>query len=158
MLCAYRKSIAKQQKEEIGDLGRRLNIELARRVNDLEQYRSEFFGRLREILSNNPLIRVEGDRFLLQAELLFPSGNADLSEPGKQELEALADVLKDIIPAIPDDLQWILRIDGHTDRVPINSSRYSSNWELSTARAVSCGPLPGEPGYSGGTHGCSGVQ
>ena len=126
-----------QQKEEIGDLGRRLNIELARRVNDLEQYRSEFFGRLREILSDNPLIRVEGDRFLLQAELLFPSGNADLSEPGKQELEALADVLKDIIPAIPDDLQWILRIDGHTDRVPINSSRYSSNWELSTARAVS---------------------
>ncbi len=126
-----------QQEEEIGDLGRRLNIELARRVNDLEQYRSEFFGRLREILSDNPLIRVEGDRFLLQAELLFPSGNADLSEPGKQELEALAAVLKDIIPAIPDDLQWILRVDGHTDRVPISSSRYPSNWELSTARAVS---------------------
>jgi len=126
-----------QQEEEIGDLGRRLNIELARRVNDLEQYRSEFFGRLREILSDNPLIRVEGDRFLLQAELLFPSGNADLSEPGKQELEALAAVLKDIIPAIPDDLQWILRVDGHTDRVPINSTRYPSNWELSTARAVS---------------------
>ncbi len=126
-----------QQKEEIGDLGRRLNIELARRVNDLEQYRSEFFGRLREILSDNPLIRVEGDRFLLQAELLFSSGNAELSEPGKQELDALADVLQEIIPAIPNDLQWILRVDGHTDRIPINSVRFPSNWELSTARAVS---------------------
>lgn len=126
-----------QQKEEIGDLGRRLNIELARRVNDLEQYRSEFFGRLREILSDNPLIRVEGDRFLLQAELLFSSGNAELSEPGKQELDALADVLQEIIPAIPSDLQWILRVDGHTDRIPINSVRFPSNWELSTARAVS---------------------
>ncbi|MEJ2058518.1 MAG: peptidoglycan-binding protein, partial [Desulfofustis sp.] len=126
-----------QQEEEIGDLGKRLNIELARRVNDLEQYRSEFFGRLREILGDNPLIQVEGDRFLLQAELLFPSGNAELSDSGKQELDALADVLKTIIPAIPDDLQWILRVDGHTDRVPINSARYPSNWELSTARAVS---------------------
>ena len=127
----------RQQKEEIGDLGRRLNIELARRVNDLEQYRSEFFGRLREILSDNPLIRVEGDRFLLQAELLFSSGNAELSEPGKLELDALAAVLQEIVPAIPDDLQWILRVDGHTDRIPINSVRYPSNWELSTARAVS---------------------
>jgi chemotaxis protein MotB len=126
-----------EQKEQIGDLGKRLNIELARRVNDLERYRSEFFGRLREILGDNPMIRVEGDRFLLQAELLFPSGNADLSDQGKQELDELAGVLNEIIPAIPADLQWILRIDGHTDRVPINSERYSSNWELSTARAVS---------------------
>lgn len=126
-----------EQKEQIGDLGKRLNIELARRVNDLERYRSEFFGRLREILGDNPMIRVEGDRFLLQAELLFPSGNADLSDQGKQELDELAGVLNEIMPAIPADLQWILRVDGHTDRVPINSERYSSNWELSTARAVS---------------------
>ncbi len=126
-----------EQKEQIGDLGRRLNIELARRVNDLERYRSEFFGRLREILSENPMIRVEGDRFLLQAELLFPSGTADLSDQGKAELEELAGVLSEIIPSIPDDLQWILRIDGHTDRIPMNSVRYPSNWELSTARAVS---------------------
>ena len=127
----------RQQKEEISDLGRRLNIELARRVNDLERYRSEFFGRLREILGNNPLIQIEGDRFLLQAELLFPSGNADLSDNGKLELDGLADVLNEIIPAIPEDLQWILRVDGHTDKVPINSLRFPSNWELSTARAVS---------------------
>lgn len=125
------------QKEEIDDLGRRLNIELARKVNDLERYRSEFFGRLRDILGDNPMIRVEGDRFLLQAELLFPSGNSDLSAQGKQELDGLAEVLNEIIPSIPADLQWILRVDGHTDRVPMNSVRYSSNWELSTARAVS---------------------
>ncbi len=126
-----------QQKEQIGELGKRLNIELARRVNDLERYRSEFFGRLREILGDNPMIRVEGDRFLLQAELLFPSGSADLSDQGKAELDRLAEVLTRIIPLIPEDLQWILRIDGHTDRIPINSARFSSNWELSTARAVS---------------------
>jgi chemotaxis protein MotB len=126
-----------QQKEQIGELGKRLNIELARRVNDLERYRSEFFGRLREILGDNPMIRVEGDRFLLQAELLFPSGSADLSDQGKAELNELAEVLTTIIPLIPEDLQWILRIDGHTDRIPINSVRFSSNWELSTARAVS---------------------
>ncbi len=126
-----------EQKEQISDLGRRLNIELARRVNDLERYRSEFFGRLREILGENPMIRVEGDRFLLQAELLFPSGTADLSDQGKAELDGLAGVLNEIIPSIPDDLHWILRIDGHTDRIPMNSVRYPSNWELSTARAVS---------------------
>ena len=125
------------QQEQIDDLGRRLNIELARKVNDLERYRSEFFGRLREILGNNPMIKVEGDRFLLQAELLFASGNADLSDTGRQELDRLASVLNEIIPAIPAELQWILRVDGHTDRVPMNSALYSSNWELSTARAVS---------------------
>jgi len=126
-----------EQKEQIGDLGRRLNIELARKVNDLERYRSEFFGRLREVIADNPMIRVEGDRFLLQAELLFPSGSADLSDQGKLELQSLADVFKDISTDIPDDLHWILRVDGHTDKVPISSNQYPSNWELSTARAVS---------------------
>ena len=126
-----------EQNEQISDLGRRLNIELARKVNDLERYRSEFFGRLREIIADNPMISIEGDRFLLQAELLFPSGTANLSDRGKLELQELAGVLKEIIPAIPGDLQWILRVDGHTDSVPISSAQYPSNWELSTARAVS---------------------
>ncbi len=125
------------QKEQISDLGRRLNIELARKVNELERYRSEFFGRLRDIIADNPMVRIEGDRFLLQAELLFPPGNADLSEQGKGELLELAGVLKEISSGIPDDLQWILRVDGHTDRVPISTVKYPSNWELSTARAVS---------------------
>lgn len=126
-----------EQKEQISDLGKRLNIELARKVNDLERYRSEFFGRLREIIADNPMVRIEGDRFLLQAELLFPSGTADLSDQGKGELQELAAVFKEISAGIPDDLQWILRVDGHTDRVPINTGMYPSNWELSTARAVS---------------------
>ncbi|MCP3869606.1 MAG: OmpA family protein [Gammaproteobacteria bacterium] len=125
------------QEEEIRDLGDRLNIELARRVNELERYRSEFFGRLRQIVGDNPVIRIEGDRFLLQAELLFASGTAELGEQGKMQLQELASLLVGLISTIPDDLQWILRVDGHTDRIPIRSSRFASNWELSMARAVS---------------------
>ena len=126
-----------QQQQKILDLGERLNIELARRVNDLEQYRSDFFGRLREILGDNPGISIEGDRFLLQAELLFASGTAQLGDPGKVQLQELAELIVSLIPMIPEDLSWILRVDGHTDRVPIRSSRFASNWELSMARAVS---------------------
>jgi chemotaxis protein MotB len=126
-----------EQEEEIRNLGERLNIELSRRVNELERYRSDFFGRLREIIGDNPVIRIEGDRFLLQSELLFASGTAELGEQGQNQLQQVAKVLLELIPSIPDDLQWILRVDGHTDRIPISSSRFSSNWELSMARAVS---------------------
>ncbi len=126
-----------EQVEIIQDLGDRLNVELARKVNELERYRSDFFGRLRAIVSDNPVIRVEGDRFLLQAELLFPSGTAELGDRGKAELKQVAGVLLQLIPAIPSDLQWILRVDGHTDREPIRSKQFASNWELSMARAVS---------------------
>ncbi len=126
-----------EQAEKIRDLGDRLNIELARRVNELERYRSEFFGRLRQIVGDNPVIRIEGDRFLLQAELLFASGTAELGAQGKVQLQELAALLVELISSIPDDLQWILRVDGHTDRMPIRSSRFASNWELSMARAVS---------------------
>lgn len=129
-------STRQEQEEKIQDLGKRLNIELARRVNELERYRSEFFGRLRTIVGDNPIIKIEGDRFLLQAELLFGSGTAQLGEPGKDQLRRLASLLRELIPNIPDDLEWILRIDGHTDRVPIRSAEFASNWELSTARAV----------------------
>ncbi len=125
------------QTEEIRELGRRLNIELARKVNELERYRSDFFGRLRQIIGDNPAVRIEGDRFLLQSELLFASGTAQLGEQGKEQLAKLAGVIKVLIPKIPSDLPWILRVDGHTDRVPIQSGRFNSNWELSTARAVS---------------------
>jgi flagellar motor protein MotB len=116
--CVVSKIDRQQQKEEISDLGRRLNIELARRVNELERYRSEFFGQLREILGNNPIIQIEGDRFCFRPSCSFPSGSADLSDSGKRELDGLADVLNEIIPAIPDNLQWILRVDGHTDKCP----------------------------------------
>jgi chemotaxis protein MotB len=125
------------QKTELKALGKRLNILLARQVNKLEKYQSEFFGRLREILGESPYIRIEGDRFVLQSELLFGSGSADLGETGKGHLLKVADILKQLSIKIPDDINWILRIDGHTDRIPINNNRFASNWELSTARAVS---------------------
>jgi chemotaxis protein MotB len=130
--------VEKKNKEaKLEDLGRRLNIALARKVNVLEQYRSEFFGRLREILGNHPLMRIEGDRFVFQAELLFDSGSAKLGEEGKGHLTKLATTLRVLSKRIPEDIKWVLRIDGHTDRVPIHNERFASNWELSTARATS---------------------
>lgn len=125
------------QSAELKDLGKRLNILLARRVNKLERYQSEFFGRLREILGDSPYIRIEGDRFVLQSELLFASGSADLGESGKYQLKKVAKILLELSEKIPEDINWILRVDGHTDRIPIHNRRFASNWELSTARAVS---------------------
>lgn len=125
------------QETEIKDLGNRLNLALAQRVNDLEAYRSEFFGRLKTVLGDNPLIRVEGDRFVFQAELLFASGSAELGPEGARHLSRLAATLETLAAKIPAGIDWILRIDGHTDRVPVTSGRFASNWELSTARAVS---------------------
>lgn len=125
-----------EKQAELEEVGKRLNTLLAERVNELERYQSEFFGRLREILQDNENIRIVGDRFLLPSELLFASGSASLGEEGQRELDKLAEVLLDVASAIPDDIDWILRIDGHTDRIPINTEEFPSNWELSTARAV----------------------
>ena len=121
---------------ELENVSRRLNVLLAERVNQLEQYQSEFFARLRDILAANENIRIVGDRFLLPSELLFASGSAQLGEDGKRELDKLAKVLLNVADKIPDDVDWILRIDGHTDIIPINTPQFPSNWELSTARAV----------------------
>lgn len=128
----------RDKQAEIKNLGERLNIELAREVNKLKRYRSDFFGRLQAVLSDVPYVEIEGDRFVFQAELLFASGSASLQEKGKAHLAKLAKALGDVSAAIPSDLNWILRIDGHTDRVPITNSDslYRSNWELSTARAL----------------------
>ncbi|MCM0614154.1 peptidoglycan -binding protein [Marinobacter sediminum] len=125
-----------EKEGELENVSRRLNTLLAERVNQLEQYQSEFFSRLRDILATNENIRVVGDRFLLPSELLFASGSAQLGADGKGELDKLAQVLLDVVDSIPDDLDWILRIDGHTDLIPINTPQFPSNWELSTARAV----------------------
>ena len=125
-----------EKEDELKDVSQRLNTLLAERVNQLEQYQSEFFSRLRDILATNENIRVVGDRFLLPSELLFASGSAQLGEEGKRELDKLAEVLLDVVAAIPGDIDWILRIDGHTDLIPINTPQFPSNWELSTARAV----------------------
>ncbi|MFN2360422.1 MAG: peptidoglycan -binding protein [Marinobacter sp.] len=125
-----------EKEAELEEVGKRLNTLLAERVDELERYQSEFFGRLRDILQDNENIRIVGDRFLFPSELLFASGSASLGEQGEQELDKLAEVLLDVASAIPDDIEWILRIDGHTDRIPINTEEFPSNWELSTARAV----------------------
>jgi chemotaxis protein MotB len=127
----------KDQQGQIADLGRRLNVALATKVQELARYRSEFFGRLREILGDRPDIRVVGDRFVFQSEVLFAPGNAELAEPAKKQLEPVIAALKEISAKIPADINWVLRVDGHTDRRPINNDQFASNWELSTARAIS---------------------
>ena len=121
----------------IEDLGQRLNTALASKALQLQRYRSEFFGRLREALGQYPDIRIEGDRFILPSELLFESGSDQLGAEGRQQVARLARTLNEIAAIIPADIDWILRIDGHTDRRPINSERFQSNWELSAARAIS---------------------
>lgn len=134
---AAAEAVKQEQAGKIEDLGKRLNIALAREVNRLARYQSEFFGRLREVLGENPDIRVVGDRFVFSSELLFASGTADLGADGRQQLVRFAATLRDLARRIPADLDWVLRVDGHTDRVPISNERYASNWELSTARALS---------------------
>ncbi|WP_242480389.1 peptidoglycan -binding protein [Rhodovibrio sodomensis] len=126
----------KQKEVRIANLSERLNEALANKVQELARYRSEFFGRLREVLGDNENIRVVGDRFVFQSEVLFDSGSATLGQDGRQQIRQLADTLKGIIAEIPDNIDWILRVDGHTDDRPIETSRFPSNWELSTARAV----------------------
>lgn len=121
----------------IDDLGQRLQIALAEKVAEMARYRSEFFGRLQEVLGQRSDIRVVGDRFVFQSEVLFPSGSADLSPAGRATLTAFAGTLLAIAQEIPADVRWALRVDGHTDGVPIASGRFPSNWELSTARALS---------------------
>ena len=129
--------LSKNQKVQIANLGKRLNAALATKVQELSRYRSEFFGRLREVLGRQPGVRIVGDRFVFQSEVLFASGSAELGEEGQEQLGRLADTLREISMKIPKDIDWILRIDGHTDKVPINTAQFPSNWELSSARAIS---------------------
>jgi chemotaxis protein MotB len=122
---------------QIANLGQKLNVALATKVEELQRYRSEFFGKLRELLANRPGIQVVGDRFVFQSEVLFPVGSADLTQAGQNEITALAVTIKDIETEIPPDIHWILRVDGHTDRQPIKpGGQFASNWELSSARAI----------------------
>ncbi len=130
-------SLSSKQKVQIASLGKRLNAALASKVQELSRYRSEFFGRLREVLGNRQDIRVVGDRFVFQSEVLFESGSAFLEEPGKVQLKQLGDTLLELSAKIPKDIDWVLRVDGHTDKIPINNEKFPSNWELSTARAIS---------------------
>jgi chemotaxis protein MotB len=121
---------------EVENLGARLNEALVNKVEELAAYRSEFFGKLHEALKNNPDVRIEGDRFLLPSEVLFPSASAELDENGQREIAKVAHSLKEIMAKIPQDMEWVLRVDGHTDKRPIRVA-FASNWELSSARATS---------------------
>jgi chemotaxis protein MotB len=126
-----------EQQAQLADLGQRLNQALLSKVQELARYRSEFFGRLREALGNRPDIQIVGDRFIFQSEVLFDPANAQLSDAAKQRLGVVAAALKDISAKIPADIAWVLRIDGHTDKRPIATAQFPSNWELSAARAIS---------------------
>ena len=121
---------------QIVNLGSRLNAALAQKIEELQRYRSDFFGRLREVLANRPGIQVVGDRFVFQSEVLFPSGSADLTLPGWEQVKALAATLLTVSQDIPPDVNWLLRVDGHADRQPVQSARFPSNWELSANRAI----------------------
>ena len=127
----------KEKEVQIADLGRRLNVALASKVQELARYRSEFFGRLREVLGARKDVRIVGDRFVFQSEVLFETGSAELGGAGQRQLSDLARALTEIAVRIPKNLPWVLRVDGHTDRIPIHTPEFPSNWELSTARAIS---------------------
>ncbi len=127
----------RESQAKIADLGSRLNVALAQRVLELQRYRSDFFGRLREIIGDRPGIQIVGDRFVFQAEVLFPSGSEQINPNGEAELGKLASAILELQKEIPAEIQWVLRVDGHTDVRPMTSGRFPSNWELSTARAIS---------------------
>lgn len=127
----------KTQQGQIADLGQKLNLALANKVEELAHYRSEFFGRLREILGKRPDIHVVGDRFVFQSEVLFAPGSADLTDAAKKELGPVFATLTQIAAEIPPGLHWILQVSGYTDKRPIATAQFPSNWELSTARALS---------------------
>jgi chemotaxis protein MotB len=128
----------KESQGRIADLGQRLNVALAQRVQELSRYRSDFFGRLRAILGNRPDIRIVGDRFVFQSEVFFDTAKATLDNPeGRAELDGLATALLELEKKIPAEIPWVLRVDGHTDVRGINSPQFKNNWELSVARAIS---------------------
>jgi chemotaxis protein MotB len=127
----------KDAQVQITDLGQRLNVALAQRVQELSRYRSDFFGRLRTILGDRPDIRIVGDRFVFQSEVFFDTGQAVLKPEGRLELDGLASALLDLERKIPGEIAWVLRVDGHTDVRPMNGLLFRSNWDLSAARAIS---------------------
>ena len=130
------KAQSKAKDVRIADLGKELNLALANKVNELQRYRSDFFGKLREVLGNRSDIQIVGDRFVVPSELLFGSGTDELTSAARSQLAQLAATLHEVSAQIPPEIDWVLRIDGHTDKRPIGTARFPSNWELSSARAI----------------------
>lgn len=127
----------KESQARILDLGARLNLALAQRVQELQRYRSDFFGRLNAILGNRPDIRVVGDRFVFPSEVFFDTGQAVIKPEGRAELDKIAAAVSELEQQIPGEIAWVLRVDGHTDVRPVSGATFKSNWELSAARAIS---------------------
>ena len=136
-LLAEKDRQATQDKVAIASLGRSLNNALASRVQELQRFRSEFFGRLRDVLKGRDDVQIVGDRFVFQSEVLFAQGQAEIAAEGQDQLAQLAVTLANIATKIPEDINWVLQVDGHTDDVPIHAGRYADNWDLSTERALS---------------------
>ena len=136
-LLAEKDRQATRDKVAIASLGRSLNNALASRVQELQRFRSEFFGRLRDVLKGRDDVEIVGDRFVFQSEVLFAQGQAEIAAEGQDQLAKLAVALADIATKIPEDINWVLQVDGHTDDVPIRAGRYADNWDLSTERALS---------------------
>lgn len=128
---------ATRDKVAIASLGKSLNNALANKVQELQRFRSEFFGRLREVLSGRDEVQIVGDRFVFQSEVLFDQGQANIGNSGEEQLQKLAVTLADIATKIPDDINWVLQVEGHTDDIPIRAGRFADNWDLSTERALS---------------------
>ena len=139
-------SAGRDKDAQIANLGSRLNAALASKVEELQRYRSEFFGRLREVLAGRQGVQVVGDRFVFQSEVLFPVGSADMTAAGQEQIRTLAATLKEIGKDIPSDVNWILRVDGHADRQPVSRGAFASNWELSAQRAINVVKLLTEEG------------
>ena len=136
-LLAEKDRQASRDKVAIANLGKSLNNALANRVQELQRFRSEFFGRLRDVLKDRDDVEIVGDRFVFQSEVLFAQGEAKIGSEGQEQLAKLAVALADIADKIPSDINWVLQVDGHTDDVPIRAGRYADNWDLSTERALS---------------------
>jgi chemotaxis protein MotB len=126
----------RESQSRIADLGQRLNVALAQRVQELQRYRSDFFGRLRTVLGNRPDVRIVGDRFVFQSEVFFDAGQAVLKPEGQAEIDKIAAALLELEKQIPADIGWVMRVDGHTDIRPIANAQFPSNWELSASRAI----------------------
>jgi chemotaxis protein MotB len=126
----------KDSETRVSELGQRLNVALAQHVQELSSYRSDFFGKLRQVLGNRSDIRIVGDRFVLQSEIFFDTGRADLKPEGRAELDKVAAAIVELESQIPAEIAWILRVDGHTDVRPI-IGQFKSNWDLSAERAIS---------------------
>lgn len=141
--AALARAAAEERRRRLLEESERKRLEteaeqLSSKAQDLEQYRSEFFGRLRDVLGNQEGVRIEGDRFVFASEVLFAPGSADLSSAGRAEIGKVAGILQAVAAAIPPEINWIIRVDGHTDDTPLGiHPKFADNWELSQGRALS---------------------